>query len=116
VGKRELEVLGEELLDVRAANAVGLLDLSNAENLVKLSATHEQTSREVVTNVDGAETGTVTRSHVLVQRLNGIGSGELTELLVHVVGAGARVVTDPDGEVLDLLWALLVDLERRALV
>jgi hypothetical protein len=116
VGKRELEVLGEELFDVRAANAVGLLDLSNAENLVKLSATHEQTSREVVTNVDGTETGTVTRSHVLVQSLNGIGSGELTELLVHVVGAGARVVTDPDGEVLDLLWALLVDLERRALV
>jgi len=33
VGKRELEVLGKELFDVRAADAVGLLDLNNAENL-----------------------------------------------------------------------------------
>jgi hypothetical protein len=113
VRKRELEVLGEELLDVRAANAVGFLDLGNAENLIELSATDQQTSREVVTDVNGAETGTVTRGHVLVQRLDRIGSGELTELLVHVVGTGARVVTEPDSEVLDLLWALLADLYKK---
>lgn len=33
VRERELEVLGNELLDVRAADALGVLDLNNAENL-----------------------------------------------------------------------------------
>jgi hypothetical protein len=33
VGKRELEVLREELLDVGAADGVGLLDLDNLEDL-----------------------------------------------------------------------------------
>lgn len=60
--------------------------------------------------MDGAEAGTVTGSHVLVESLDGLGAAHLTELLVHVVGAGARVVTDPDAEVLDLQGALLVDL------
>lgn len=67
----------------------------------------------IVTYVNGTESGTVTGSHVLVQRLNGIGSAELTEFLVHVVGAGARVVTQPDTEVLDLGGALLGDLNCR---
>ena len=48
--------------------------------------------------------------HVLVQRRDGICAGHLAVLLVHVVGAGAGVVADPDTEVLDLLWVLLVDL------
>jgi len=60
--------------------------------------------------VDRAETGTVPSSHVLVHALDSIGASELTVLLVHVVGAGARVVTDPDTEVLDLEGVLLVDL------
>ena len=64
--------------------------------------------------MDGAETGTVTGSHVLVESLNSLGAGHLTELLVHVVGAGARVVADPDTEVLDLLGALLGDLTLSA--
>lgn len=89
--KREAQVLGEELLDVRAADALGVLDLDDAED------------------VNGTESGTVTGSHVLVQGLNGISSAELAELLVHVVGAGARVVTQPDAEVLDLGGTLLVD-------
>jgi len=62
------------------------------------------------TYVDGAETSTVTGSHVLVESLNSLGAGHLTELLVHVVGTGARVVADPDTEVLDLEGTLLVDL------
>jgi hypothetical protein len=61
--------------------------------------------------VDGTEAGTVTGSHVLVERLDSLGSAHLTELLVHVVGAGARVITKPDTEVLDLEGALLVDLK-----
>jgi hypothetical protein len=60
--------------------------------------------------VDGAEAGTVTGSHVLVERLDGIGPAHLTELLVHVVGAGARVITEPDTEGLDLEGTLLADL------
>lgn len=62
--------------------------------------------------MDGAEAGTVTSSHVLVQSLDGVGPGHLSELLVHVVGARARVVAEPDTEVLDLQRALLVDLKR----
>lgn len=62
--------------------------------------------------MDGAEAGTVTGSHVLVESLNSLGAAHLTELLVHVVGAGAGVVAEPDTEVLDLGRALLADLSR----
>jgi hypothetical protein len=41
-------------------------------------------------------------SHVLVKALDCISTGEVAELLVHVVGSGTRVVTEPDTEVLDL--------------
>ena len=60
--------------------------------------------------MDRPETGTVTSSHVGVEGLDGVGPRELTVLLVHVVGARSRVVTDPDAEVLDLERALLADL------
>jgi len=53
----------------------------------------------------------VTGGHILVERIDGGNAGHLTVLLVHVVGTGARVVADPDTEVLDLLGALLVDLK-----
>lgn len=62
------------------------------------------------TYVDGPETGTVAGSHVRVQGLDSIGSGQLSVLLVHVVSARTRVVSQPDTEVLDLLGVLLVDL------
>lgn len=91
VGERELQVLGNQLLDVGALDVGGLLDLNNTED------------------VDGPETGTVAGSHVRVQGLDGIGSGQLSVLLVHVVSARARVVSQPDTEVLDLLGVLLVD-------
>ena len=38
------------------------------------------------TYVDGPETGTMPRSHILVEALHSIRTGELTVLLVHVVG------------------------------
>lgn len=60
--------------------------------------------------MDGPEAGTMPRSHVLVHGLDSRCTRELTELLVHVVGAGARVVADPDTEVLDFQGLLLVDL------
>ena len=65
------------------------------------------------TDVDRPEAGTVPGGHVLVERLDGVGAGELTELLVHVVRAGARVVADPDTEVLDLERLLFVNLRGR---
>lgn len=61
--------------------------------------------------MDGPEAGTVAGSHVGVERLDGICSGQLTVLLVHVVRAGTRVVSDPDTEVLDLEGVLLVELK-----
>ena len=60
--------------------------------------------------MDGPEAGAVAGGHVLVERLNGVGAAHLTVLFVHVVGAGTRVVSDPDTEVLDLERMLLVDL------
>jgi hypothetical protein len=57
----------------------------------------------------------VTGGHVLVERIDGGDAGHLTVLLVHVVGTGARVVPDPDAEVLDLLGLLLVNLKRVSL-
>lgn len=67
----------------------------------------------IVTYVDGSETGTVAGSHVGVEGLDGIRPGHLTVLLVHVVGARAGIISDPDTEVLDLGGVLLVNLQKR---
>ena len=64
--------------------------------------------------MDGAEAGTMPGSHVLVEALNGIGTRELTEFLVHVVCTGTGVVTQPDAKVLDLQGLLLVDLHHKS--
>lgn len=98
VRQRELEVAGNELLDVWSSQVLELLDLSHLEN------------------VDGSETSTVTGGHVLVHVLNGLSTAHSTELLVHVVGTGARVVSEPDAEVLDLHWLLLGNLWGRGRV
>jgi len=66
--------------------------------------------RQRETYVDRPETSAVTGCHVLVEGIDGLGSGHLAVLLVHVVGTRARVVADPDTEVLDLLRSLLVNL------
>ena len=66
--------------------------------------------------MDRAEAGAVAGSHVLVEALYGISTSEFTELLVHVVGTGTRVVTDPDTEVLDLQGLLLVNLKETNMV
>jgi hypothetical protein len=53
----------------------------------------------------------MTGGHILVESIDGGDTRHLAVFLVHVVGAGARVVSDPDTEVLDLLGTLLVDLD-----
>lgn len=84
VRKRELEVRSKELLDVGAADIISLSDLNNAED------------------VDRPETGTMPGSHVLVKAFDCISTGEVAELLVHVVCSRSRVVAEPNTEVLDL--------------
>ena len=61
--------------------------------------------------LDRPETSTVAGSHVLVEGLDGGSTRELTELLVHVVRPGTRVVAEPDAEVLHLKRLLLLNLE-----
>jgi len=61
--------------------------------------------------VNRPKAGAVTGGHVLVHGLDSIRPGHLTVLLVHVVGAGARVVTDADTKVLDLEGVLLMNLQ-----
>ena len=92
VGKRELEATDSQLLDVLALDVLSLLKLNNLED------------------VDRSKSRSVAGSHILVKSVNGSSTGELTVLLVHVVGTGTRVVTDPDTEVLDLVGSLLVNL------
>jgi hypothetical protein len=109
VGEGELESWLEELLDVWPPDVFLLLNLGDSEDL------------------DIPESSSVSGSHVLVHGLDGLGSGKSSELLDHlqvsknartlgivketyVVGTGSGVVSEPDGEVLDLQWLLLVDL------
>lgn len=61
--------------------------------------------------MDTPEASAVTGSHVLVHGLNGVAARHLAVLLVHIVGARARIVADPDTKVLDLERVLLVDLQ-----
>jgi hypothetical protein len=46
VGKREIEVLGEELFDVRAADKVGLLDFDNFQDLDEVNGLDQNNERE----------------------------------------------------------------------
>lgn len=113
VGEGELEVGRHELLDVRAAHVGGLFDLDHTEDLHDDYMLAGSTKGfGTATHVNRPEAGTVTGGHVLVEALDGVGAREVTELLVHVVGAGARVVAQPDAKVLNLERLLLVDLEN----
>ena len=52
-------------------------------------------------------------SHVLIEALNSIGAGELTEFLVHIMCTRTGVVTNPDAKVLDLHRLLLMNLRHK---
>jgi hypothetical protein len=64
------------------------------------------------TYVDRPEAGSVAGGHIGVEGLNGVCPRHLTILLVHVVGARPRVVTDPNTKVLDPQGVLLLDLSK----
>ena len=59
--------------------------------------------------MDGPEASTVTRCHVLVEAPDSIRPAKLPELLVHVMRTRARVVAEPDAEVLHTQRAAFVD-------
>ena len=58
-------------------------------------------------DLDGTVASAVGSSHLLVALLDGAEERSVTVLLVHVVSAGARVVSQPDSVVLDLHSALV---------
>lgn len=58
----------------------------------------------------------MTGGHILVACVDGVGAGELAELLVHVVSSRAGIVAEPDAKVLDLERLPLGDLQRGSLV
>jgi len=64
------------------------------------------------THVDGPEPRTMPGGHILIEALDGIRARELAVLLVHVMCTRARVVTDPDTEVLDFQRLLFVNLQE----
>lgn len=61
-------------------------------------------------DLDRALTGAVAAVHLLVELVDGADEGGVAELLVHVVGAAARVVAEPDAVVLHVQSLLLVNL------
>ncbi len=62
-------------------------------------------------DLDGVSARSVLGTHVSVALSDGTLGGQVSVLSVHVVCARARVVSQPDGEVLDLQWSSLVDLQ-----
>ena len=93
-------------------------DFSSSTTLRIFYRVSQATRARIVlwTYLNRPETGSVTGGHILVESIDGGNAGHLTVLLVHVVGTGARVVADPDAKVLDLLRALLVNLEQVSLL
>jgi len=91
VRQRELNLGGVELFD-RGTLALLCLQLSGAEDL------------------DGGGLSAAEARHVLVQRVDGIRQRDLAVLLVGIVRPCARVIPEPDAEVLDLLRGLFEDL------
>ena len=90
--EREFEALGDELFDVRSLDLLGTFEFDNFQN------------------VDRPESSTMSSCHILVQSLHCVGSRHFSVFLVHVMSAGAGVVSDPDAEVLDFQWSLFMDL------
>lgn len=94
-----IDTVGEGELDVALGelHAVGAPEILGAED----GGTDD---------LDRSGTATVAAGHLVVELGDGAGEGEVTELAVHVVGAGAGVVTEPDAVVLDGAGVLLDDL------
>mmetsp|Transcript_94019 Transcript_94019/g.167255 ORF Transcript_94019/g.167255 Transcript_94019/m.167255 type:complete len:205 (-) Transcript_94019:22-636(-) len=105
VGQRELDLRVKEGLDTEGgASLDGLLTGGTLEGA---DAGLDDLG---VTDLDGGLAGAVAAGHVHVQTLHGGAHGHIAELLVHVVSAAARVVTDLDAVVVHNAAVLLTDL------
>lgn len=62
--------------------------------------------------MNAPETSTMAGSHVEIKPLDGVSAVEFSELLVHIMGSAAGVVTDPDAEIFDFERFTLVDLKK----
>lgn len=93
VQQTELDVVGVELLGVDALGLGGLED-GGLDDL----------DRRAASAVAGGE--------ISIHLLDGASEGDVTVLLVHVVGTRAGVITDPEAEVLDVVRVLLEDLNK----
>lgn len=58
-------------------------------------------------DLNGVRTSSVLGAHLSVALSNSALGGQVSVLSVHVVSATARVVTQPDGKVLDFDWLSL---------
>jgi len=61
-------------------------------------------------DLDGGSSGSMPGAHVAVTLRDSSSGSQIAVFTVHVVGTGARVVSEPNAEVLDGSWPLLVDL------
>jgi hypothetical protein len=115
VRKRESKLGSKKLLDVRTTN-ISVGNLSNADDLDRSKAStvtgsHILVYIRITVSKNGQTVLTFTPSHLKLTASNdSFAAGHLTVFLVHVVSARARVITEPDTVVLDLLRTLLEDL------
>lgn len=65
---------------------------------------------ELSTNLNAVGTSTVAGTHVTVALSDSSRHCQVSVLTVHVVGARAGVITQPNTKVLDLQWAAVMDL------
>jgi len=63
-------------------------------------------------DLDGAGSGAMTASHVLVHGVDGASEADIAVLAVHIGCSAARVVLHPDTVVLDVSRVLLHDLQE----
>jgi hypothetical protein len=111
VRKREAEALGDELLEVWSLDEVGCHELNDFEDLFAHNQ-YKLPPRFRFSNptyVNRPKSRTMSGGHILVECLYGIRPAHLAILLVHVVGAGSRIIANPDAEVLDLEGSFLVN-------
>jgi len=112
-GDRTLNLEGRSvLLGRRTGDTVQKRELDLAVVVLQGVGTHTlrslgSRSRD---NLDARRTDTVLGSHLGVELVDGTTEGDFTELLDHVVGTRARIITKPDLEVLDVVGVLLEDL------
>lgn len=109
VRKRELELAIEELLDGGSLDGRG--DIVTVElRVVPVEGTDTSGDDTGIDDLDGLEPGAMTTSKLGVHLSDGTAKADITELFVHVVGTGARVVTEGDAVVLDDVGVALPDL------